>query len=239
LADQSPRQQVVSQAEWLTARKAFLLKEKAHMRANDALAAELRNLPMVKVSKPYTFEGPNGKATLADLFEGRKQLIVYHFMLGPEDEKGCDGCSFMADNLPVFTCHLEARETTLILVSRAPLEKIEKFKARMGWKFPWYSSFGTDFNWDFQVTNDEAVTPVKYNYKNKEEILAAPNPGDRSHVKGESPGLSVFFREGEEVFHTYSAYARGLDPFLLTNTLLDVTPLGRQDEVELKYHDEY
>jgi predicted dithiol-disulfide oxidoreductase (DUF899 family) len=194
---------------------------------------------MVKLDKEYTFEGPNRKVTFADLFEGRKQLIVYHFMLGPDDEAGCEGCSFFADNLPNSDSHLRARETTLVLVSRAPLAKIEKFKARMGWPYPWYSSFGTDFNWDFQVSNDEAVTPVKYNYKNKEEILGAKNPGDRTHVKGESPGMSVFFKEGDEVFHTYSTYARGLDTVLVTNTLLDYTPLGRQDEVELLRHDEY
>jgi predicted dithiol-disulfide oxidoreductase (DUF899 family) len=209
------------------------------MRANDELASQLRSLPMVKIDKEYTFEGPNGKVTLADLFEGRKQLIVYHFMLGPDDEVGCEGCSFLADNLPNSDSHLKARETTLALVSRGPCAKIEKFKARMGWPYPWYSSFGTDFNWDFQVSNDEAVTPVKYNYKNKEEILSEPNPLNRSHVKGESPGMSVFFREGDEVFHTYSTYARGLDTVLVTNTLLDYTPLGRQDEVELLRHDEY
>lgn len=194
---------------------------------------------MVKIDKEYTFDGPNSKVTFADLFDGRKQLIIYHFMFAPEDEVGCDGCSFQADNLPSSLSHLHARETTLVLVSRAPLAKVEKFKARMGWAFPWYSSFGTDFNYDFHVTNDETVTPVQYNYKGKEEILNDKNPLNRVHVKGESPGMSVFLREGGDIFHTYSTFARGLDTMLVTNRLLDITPLGRQDEVDLKYHDEY
>lgn len=193
---------------------------------------------MVKIDKEYTFEGPNGKVTLADLFEGRKQLIVHHFMFAPENEVGCEGCSFQADNHPFSLAHLHARETTLVIVSRAPLAKIDKFKARMGWPYPWFSSFGTDFNYDFHVTNDEAVAPVQYNYKDKDEILKNKNPGMRS-VKGEGPGMSVFFREGNDIFHTYSTYARGLDTLLITNRILDLTPLGRQDEVELKYHDQY
>ncbi|KIM96723.1 hypothetical protein OIDMADRAFT_148016 [Oidiodendron maius Zn] len=231
--------QVVSQDEFIKARKEFLAKEKAALRANDELVSELRHLPMVKIDKEYTFDGPNGEVTFADLFDGRKQLIIYHFMFAPEDEVGCDGCSFQADNLPSSLSHLHARETTLVLVSRAPLAKVEKFKARMGWAFPWYSSFGTDFNYDFHVTNDETVTPVQYNYKGKDEILNDKNPLNRVHVKGESPGMSVFLREGGDIFHTYSTFARGLDTMLVTNRLLDITPLGRQDEVDLKYHDEY
>jgi predicted dithiol-disulfide oxidoreductase (DUF899 family) len=229
----------VSQEEFLKARKEFLVKEKAALRANDELVSELRSLPMVKVDKEYTFDGPNGKVTFADLFDGRKQLIIYHFMFAPEDEVGCEGCSFQADNIPSSLSHLNARETTLILVSRAPLAKIEKFKTRMGWAIPWYSSFGTDFNYDFHVSNDEAVAPVQYNYKGKEEILNEPNPQNRVHIKGESPGMSVFLREGGDIFYTYSTFARGLDTLLVTNRLLDITPLGRQDGVDLKYHDEY
>ncbi|KAE9376564.1 DUF899-domain-containing protein [Stipitochalara longipes BDJ] len=234
-----PSKQVVSEAEWTKARKDLLVKEKAHMRANDALMSELRSLPMVKIEKEYTFDGPKGKVTLSDLFEGRKQLIVHHFMFGPEDEVGCEGCSFMADNMPSTASHLNSRETTMVMVSRAPLAKIEAFQKRMGWKYPWYSSFGSDFNYDFHVTNDEAVAPVQYNYKNKEEILQSKKPENRLAVKGEAPGLSVFLKEDGEVFHTYSSYARGHDPLLVTSKLLDFTPLGRQDEVELKYHDEY
>jgi predicted dithiol-disulfide oxidoreductase (DUF899 family) len=235
----SIHEQIVSQDEWIKARKDFLIKEKAALRANDELTTELHNLPMVKIDKEYTFDGPNGKVTLADLFNGRKQLIVHHFMFAPEDEVGCEGCSFQTDNYPSSLAHLHARETTLVAVSRAPLAKIEKFKSRMGWNHPWYSSFGTDFNYDFHVTNDETLAPVQYNYKGKEEILKAKNAGDRGLVKGEGPGMSVFFKEGDEIFHTYSTYGRGLDTLLVTNRMLDITPLGRQDDIELKYHDEY
>ena len=156
--------QVVSREEWLTARKELLVKEKAAVRAQEAFNAQLRNdFPMVKVEKEYTFEDLKGKYTLADLFQGRKQLIVYHFMLGPDDEAGCSGCSFLADNLPSTLTHLNAANTTLVLVSRAPIAKIEQYKKRMGWEFPWYSSFGSEFNWDFQVSIDEAVSsPATY-----------------------------------------------------------------------------
>jgi predicted dithiol-disulfide oxidoreductase (DUF899 family) len=156
--------QIVSRSEWLEARTDLLAKEKAAVRANDAFRAQLRDdFPMVKIDKEYTFDGPNGKVALADLFDDRKQLIVYHFMLAPEDEAGCPGCSFLADNLPSSLTHLNSRNTTLVLVSRAPLEKIESFKKRMGWNYPWFSSFGTDFNYDFHVTMDEDVAPLSYN----------------------------------------------------------------------------
>jgi predicted dithiol-disulfide oxidoreductase (DUF899 family) len=149
----------------LTARKELLDKEKAAVRANAAFNAKLRDdFPMVKLDKKYTFESPDGKFTLPDLFQGRKQLIVYHFMLGPDDEAGCPGCSFLTDNLPSSVTHLNAANTTLVLVSRAPVAKIQEYKKRMGWNFPWFSSFGTDFNWDFNVSLDEAVqSPVVYN----------------------------------------------------------------------------
>jgi len=227
---------VVSPAEWLTARKALLVQEKAALRADDKLNAQLRDFPMVKLDKNYTFSGPNGSVTLADLFEGRKQLIVYHFMLDPKDEVGCHGCSFLADNLPTHAGHLNSRNTTLVLVSRAPYEKIAKFKERMGWPFPWFSSYGTDFNYDFHVTQDEDVAPVLYNYKTEEEMA-----NDKHKMtKGEGPGMSVFFNEGDEIFHTYSTYARGLDTLLVTHRLLDITPLGRQESMEdWKFHDEY
>jgi len=184
---------------------------------------------MVKIEKEYTFEGVNGKATLSELFDSRKQLIVYHFMLGPDDEAGCPGCSFLADNLPSNLSHLNSRNTTLVLVSRAPLDKIEKFKKRMGWNYPWFSSFGSDFNYDFNVSLDDTVAPAVYNYQ-------ATDPP----VKGERPGLSVFLKEGDDLFHTYSTYSRGLDVILGTNKLLDLTPLGRQDTgTHWKLHDEY
>ncbi|RFU28797.1 hypothetical protein B7463_g7532, partial [Scytalidium lignicola] len=230
---------VVSQEEWLKARRELLVKEKSAVRANDELTSQRRALPMVKIDKEYTFEGPNGTKTLADIFEGRKQLIIYHFMFSPEKDTGCNGCSFVADNLPSSLAHLQARNTTLVLVSRAPIDKVEKFKSRLGWNYTWYSSFGSTFNYDFHVTNDEAVAPVEYNYKTKDEILGDKNPNMRELAKGEGPGLSVFLKEGGEIFHTYSTFARGLEGLIVTDKLLDLTPLGRQDKVDLKYHDVY
>ncbi|KAH8819845.1 hypothetical protein F5884DRAFT_761990 [Xylogone sp. PMI_703] len=230
---------VASQEEWIEARKELLVKEKSAVRANDELAAQLRDLPMMRVDKEYSFDTLSGKKSLADLFDGRKQLIVYHFMFDPEKDAGCNGCSFLTDNLPSSLAHLQARNTTLVLVSRAPIEKIEKFKSRMGWSYPWYSSFGSSFNYDFHVTNDEAIAPVQYNFKTKEEMLDVRNPNMRQLVKGEGPGMSIFLKEGGQIFHTYSTYARGLENLLVTTRLLDLTPLGRQDEIELKYHDTY
>jgi len=210
---------VVSQEEWIVARQELLEKEKAATRAAAEFKSQLQNdFPMVKLNKEYTLEGPNGKITLSELFEGRKQLVVYHFMLAPDEESGCAGCSFLADNLPSSLDHLKARNTTLVLVSRAPIARIEKFKKSMGWTFPWYSSFGSDFNYDFHVTLDESIAPPEYNYKKSP-----------ASVKGERPGMSVFLKESNEVFHTYSSYARGLDHLLTTYGLLDLTPLGRQD----------
>jgi len=227
---------VVTPTEWLTARKELLAQEKATMRANDSLNAKLRDFPMVQLDKNYSFTGPSGPVKLSDLFEGRTQLIVYHFMLGPEDEEGCSGCSFLADNLPSHMEHLNLRDTTLVLVSRAPYSKIKAFKERMGWPFKWYSSAGQTFNYDFQVTNDENVAPVMYNYKTKDEMASDKH----QMTKGEQPGLSVFFKEGDDIFHTYSTYARGLDTLLVTHRLLDITPLGRQDDgAEWKLHDAY
>jgi predicted dithiol-disulfide oxidoreductase (DUF899 family) len=215
----SPR--AVSRAEWLAARKELLAKEKELTRQRDALSAERRKLPMVRIEKDYVFEGPNGRRTLGDLFEGRRQLIVYHFMFDPEWDEGCKSCSFVADNFAGALRHLAAYDTAFAVISRAPIAKIERFKKRMGWSFPWLSSFGTDFNYDFQVTLDENHT--EYNY--------TPASARPAHMrgKGEWPGMSVFTRDGERLFHTYSTYARGLDPFLNTYNFLDFTPLGRQE----------
>ncbi|RYP26658.1 hypothetical protein DL767_007941 [Monosporascus sp. MG133] len=217
--------QVVTQGEWLEARKALLVKEKEISRANEKLFAQLRDLPMVKVDKEYVFHSSDGKkVTLADLFKGKKQLIVYHFMFSPEADSGCPGCSFMGENFPDVRL-LESKDTAFTAVSRAPIEKIEAFKKKTGWKFPWVSSGGSDFNYDFHVTLDEGVAPVEYNYMNKEEL---EKRGLARHVNGEQPGLSVFYKEGDEVYHTYSTYARGLERYLTIFNLLDVTPLGRQ-----------
>jgi predicted dithiol-disulfide oxidoreductase (DUF899 family) len=232
--------QVVSRDEWLAARKALLDKEKEATRARDALAALRRELPMVRVDKEYVFEGPDGKATLLDLFDGRRQLIVYHFMFGPDWEEGCPSCSMNVDGFG-HLAHLHARDTTLAVVSRAPLTKIEPFQARMGWTFPWYSSFGSDFNYDFHVTQDETVAPVEYNYRDKAELERA---GQTWFMTGEQPGYSVFLREGNGVYHTYSTYSRGGDHLMATYNFLDLTPLGRQDGREftmdwVRHHDKY
>ncbi len=199
--------QVVSQEAWRMAREQLLTLEKELTRPRDAVNAERRRLPMVRIDKDYVFEGPAGKANLLDLFSGRRQLIVYHFMLDPQWEEGCRGCSFLVDNIGELS-HLYARDTSLVLVSRAPLAKIEPFRQRMGWTFPWYSSFGSDFNYDFHVTLDDKVAPVEYNYR---DPMALEQAGQNSHLEGEQPGASVFLREGGHVYHTYSTYVRGLD----------------------------
>src|SRR5258708_11582359 len=195
---------IVSQEEWLAARAELLLKEKEATRARDRLNAERRRLPMVKIEKEYSFEGPDGKASLLDLFDGRRQLIIYHFMFEPRWDVGCPSCSNWVDNLPFRLARLNDSDTSLVLVSRAPLAKIEPYKARMGWSVPWRSSYGSDFNYDFGVTDEE----------------------------GEKPGLSVFLREGEQVLHSCSTSGRGVDILLGTYNYLDLTPLGRQEDWE-------
>ncbi|MEK6252279.1 MAG: DUF899 domain-containing protein [Actinomycetota bacterium] len=242
--------QVVSREEWLVARKELLAKEKEVTRTRDALNADRRRLPMVEIDKEYVFEGRDGEASLLDLFEGRRQLIVDHFMFDPIWDDGCPSCSGRVDQYGNLA-HLHARDTTMAAVSRAPLAKIEPFKARMGWTFPWYSSFGSDFNYDFHVTLDEAVAPIEYNYRDKEELEQAG-----SHdPKGELHGTSVFLREGDSVFHTYSTYGRGTEQVGGTHYYLDMTALGRQEEWEepagratgvpsagdsgVRYHDDY
>ena len=194
--------QVVSPGEWLKAREELLVKEKDLTRALDALAAERRRLPMVRIEKDYVFEAPRGKASLVDLFEGRRQLIVYHFMFAPGSNP-CTGCSSFADNIG-HLAHLRARDTSLVLVSRAPQAEIQPYKQRMGWTVPWFSSYGSDFNYDFGVTTEE----------------------------GESFGLSVFLRDGETVYRTYFTTARGADRLRIDFNLLDLTALGRQEEWE-------
>jgi predicted dithiol-disulfide oxidoreductase (DUF899 family) len=214
---------IVSGDEWLSARKALLAKEKEATHARDALNAARRELPMVEIDKHYVFEGLDGKASLLDLFDGRHQLIVYHFMFHRDRSEGCDGCSFVVDNIG-HLAHLHARDTSLVLVSRAPLAEIEPFRARVGWTVPWFSSFGSDFNYDFHATTDEAVAPVEYNYMDKATLERL---GQTYHVKGEQHGVSVFLRDGERVYHTYSTYGRGVDLLMGTYNYLDLTPLGR------------
>jgi predicted dithiol-disulfide oxidoreductase (DUF899 family) len=199
--------QVVSEAEWQAAREELLVKEKDATRARDALAAERRRLPMVRIEKDYVFEGPGGDASLLDVFEGRRQLLLYHFMFAPGvdgwPEAGCDGCSMVIDNL-CHLAHLHARDVSFAAVSRAPLANIEAYKDRMGWAIPWYSSEGSDFNVDFGVTTDE----------------------------GETFGLSVFLREGDEIFRTYFTDRRGVEALGSSFSYLDLAPFGRQEEWE-------
>ena len=202
---------VVSPTEWQAARERLLAKEKEATRARDSLAAERRTLPMVRIDKGYTLSGPDGNATLLDLFEGRRQLLLYHFMFGPNRNAGCDGCSMFVDQVG-HLAHLHARDTTFVLVSRAPLAKIAPYKKRMGWTIPWYSSFDSDFNVDFGVSPQE------------------PQPD--AYQDGESFGLSVFIRDGEGIFRTYFTTARGVEALGSVWTLLDLTPLGRQEKWE-------
>ena len=202
---------VVSPAEWQAARDALLAKEKEATRARDALAAERRRLPMVRIEKDYVFDGANGKASLLDLFEGRRQLILYHFMFGPSQDAGCDGCSMFVDQIG-HLAHLHARDTSFALVSRAPITKIEAYRKRMGWTIPWYSSFENDFNVDLGVG------------------LETPQPD--VYQDGETFGLSVFLRDADSVFRTYFTTARGVEALGSVWTFLDLTPLGRQEEWE-------
>jgi predicted dithiol-disulfide oxidoreductase (DUF899 family) len=218
---------VVSREQWLAARKALLAEEKRITRARDALNAQRRRLPMVEITEAYAFEGPGGEASLLDLFEGRRQLIVDHFMFDPDSDEGCSSCSGRVDQYGNLE-HLHARDTTIAVVSRAPLAKIARFKARKGWTFPWYSSFGSRFNYDFHVTLDSDVAPVEYNYRDQQELAQAGFPG----LEGEFHGTSAFLRDGERVFHTYSTYARGTEQVGGTHYYLDMTALGRQEDWE-------
>ena len=225
---------VVSPQEWRAARVALLADEKAMTRARDELSTKRRKLPMVKIEKDYIFDTPDGKASLLDLFDGRRQLIVGHFMFHPSWEDGCPSCSAGADEMSAgLLKHLHTRDTTFVYVSRAPLHKIEAYKARRGWTFPWYSSFDSDFNYDFHVTLDDSVTPAEYNYRTKQEHEQA---GTSIYVEGEQPiegpGRSCFLRFGNDVFHTYSVYARGLETIGGSYYMLDETALGRQEEWE-------
>lgn len=214
---------IATREEWLLARRALLAREKELTKQGDRVSAERRRLPMVKLEKDYLFDSPGGKKSLADLFEDRRQLVVYHFMFGPEWDEGCPGCTGFVDALGDLSM-LNDRETTFALISRAPLAKIEAYKASKGWSIPWYSSFGSDFNYDFHVTFDESVAPIQFNYREKSET--------ETPMKGESQGLSVFFRDGETVFHTYSTFCRGVEHLTDAYPLLDVTPYGRQEDWE-------
>jgi predicted dithiol-disulfide oxidoreductase (DUF899 family) len=228
--------EIATREQWLHARLELLEREKAMTRARDTLNADRRRLPMVRIEKDYAFEGPDGSAGLADLFEGRRQLFVQHFMFDPSWTDGCASCSADADELAAgLLAHLHVRDTTFAAVSRAPLAKLEDYKARKGWEFPWYSSYGSDFNHDFHATIDESVAPLEINYRSRAELESV---GERmawiatAEQPFEMPGLSCFLRDGDDVFHTYSVSARGTEAIGGAYAFLDMTALGRQEEWE-------
>ncbi|MGA9672147.1 MAG: thioredoxin family protein [Terracidiphilus sp.] len=228
---------VASHKDWLIARKDLLAKEKEFTHLRDELSRQRRQLPWEKVEKNYVFEGPSGKETFADLFGKRSQLVIYHFMFAPGWSEGCPSCSYLADHFDGTTIHLANRDVTFAVVSRAPVAQIEAFKKRMGWKFKWVSSFGSDFNYDYHVSfspEDRAQGKVEYNYAQME------------FPSEEAPGLSVFARDSSgDIFHTYSSYSRGLDIFVGTYNFLDHVPKGRDEDglkhsmAWVRHHDKY
>ncbi len=227
---------IVLEAEWLVARKDLLVREKEFTRLRDEISKHRRALPWVRIEKKYVFEGSDGNETLAELFAGRSQLIVYHFMLGPGWEEGCKSCSYLADHFDGANRHLPQRDVTLVAVSRAPLSEIKLYQKRMGWRFKWVSARGSDFNFDYHVSftsDEEKANKAYYNYQMGEFMM------------DELPGLSVFYKdESGNIFHTYSTYARGLDSLIGTYNLLDLVPKGRDENPEstmdwVRRHDEY
>jgi len=228
---------VVTREQWLGARRQLLAEEKEFNRLRNRLSQRRRELPWVRVEKSYVFDGPGGRTTLAQLFEGRHQLIVYHFMFAPEWEAGCKSCSFWADNFSGIPIHLQQRDVTFIAISRAPLDKLDAFKTRMGWSFPWYSSGGNDFNFDYQVSfrpEDLAKGEVEYNYRCMKTTMS------------DLVGISVFYRDDNDaVFHTYSCFSRGVDMLNLAYHYLDLVPKGRDEaglpspQAWVRYHDKY
>ncbi len=221
---------IASRDEWLASRRELLVAEKELTRHKDRVNAERRRLPMVKIEKDYEFDSPEGKVSLVDLFDGRRQLIMYHFMFDPAWEKGCPGCTGLVNSLGDLSM-LNKRDTTYVLVSRAPLEKLENYKAEQGWERRWVSSFGSDFNYDFHVTQDKNVVPLEYNYRAQTE-LESRQQEEPWFLEGENHGLSVFFRLDDDVYHTYSTYGRGCESVTDSYALLDLTPYGRQEDFE-------
>lgn len=213
---------IVTREEWLKARKELLANEKEFDRQRDALSAARRELPMVKIDKDYRFQGPNGEQTFGELFDGRRQLIVYHFMFGPDWEEGCKSCSFWADNFNGITVHLKHRDINMVAISRAPLEKLQAYKKRMGWDFQWYSSLDSDFNFDFNAS----FTPEQLQKGEMEYNYQTTNfPVSESHA------ISVFYKnDNDEIFHTYSTYSRGLDMLNGAYHYMDLTPIGRNED---------
>jgi predicted dithiol-disulfide oxidoreductase (DUF899 family) len=228
MTDEIARPPIALRAGWLAARKELLAEEKALTRHRDEVNAKRRRLPMVRIDNPYAFGSPDGEKTLLDLFGGRRQLIVYHFMFDPAWEDGCPSCTGYVNALGNLS-YLDTRDTRFALISRAPSAKLERYKVKRGWTVPWYSSFGSDFNYDFHVTFDENVAPFEHNFRTKTELQQL---GETRFGQGESQGLSVFFRVDDAVFHTYSTYARGVEGLSNSFSLLDTTPYGRQQAFE-------
>ncbi|GIE98599.1 DUF899 domain-containing protein [Paractinoplanes rishiriensis] len=225
--------EIVGREEWLRARKELLLQEKEVTRARDRVNAARRRLPMVRIDKPYVFDGVDGGRSLLDLFDGREQLVVHHFMFGPDWDNACPSCSSAADGIGNLR-QLRARNTSLVAVSRAPYPKIAAYRERMGWQFPWYSSYRSDFNYDFHATLDDRVAPILLQFRTAEELTANGTPWTGGpwtpDMNGsELPGISAFLRVGDEVFHTYSTYGRGIEEFHNAYPYLDLTALGRQE----------
>jgi predicted dithiol-disulfide oxidoreductase (DUF899 family) len=228
--------EVVSREQWLAARQELLTKEKELTKLRDRVNADRRRLPMVRVAKPYVFEGPDGPVGLLDLFEGRPQLVMHHFMFAPDWDQACSSCSSAADQIGRLR-QLHVRNTTLVAVSRAPYAKLSAFRARMGWGFPWYSSYGSDFNYDFHATLDDRVAPVLLHFRTEDDLAEAGTPWTggpwiESMRGAELPGISAFLRVDDEVFHTYSTFGRGIEEFHNGYPYLDLTALGRQEEWE-------
>jgi len=227
--------EIASREEWLAARRSLLEKEKELTRHTDAVNTARRQLPMVTVEKEYRFEAPGGAATLLDLFKGRRQLAVYHFMFGPDAETGCRGCTALMDEIsPGVLAHLRTRDTAFAVVSRAPLEKLEAYKAERGWTFDWYSSNGNDFNYDFGVTLDASVAPLLVNFRDAGELPGSKDAWalDPDNHPTEISGLSFFLRDGSNAYYTYSAYRRGTERLIGAYSILDLSPLGRQENWE-------
>ncbi len=248
--------QIVSREKWIAARFELLKAEKELTSRSDELARRRQELPWVRIDKEYRFDTDEGSASLADLFRGRTQLIIYHFMFGPDYTGGCPSCSAIADGYDGFVIHLENHDVTLMTVSRAPLAKLQAYKRRMGWTFPWASSFGSDFNFDFSVgfTQEQQREGIEYNYRREaalrregsqsgaddEDVLAAMSGTDTARYTRERPGMSTFVLEGGKVYHTYSTYARGVDSLWGMYQWLDRAPKGRNETgVWWRRHDEY
>jgi predicted dithiol-disulfide oxidoreductase (DUF899 family) len=225
-----PHPPIVAREEWTTARKDLLAAEKELTKHYDRVSAQRRRLPMVKLEKNYVFEGAEGQKSLLDLFEGRRQLVVYHFMFDPAWEKGCPGCTWMVNSLGDLS-DMAKNDTTFMLISRAPIEKLMKYKAEMGWNKPWVSSYGSDFNYDFHVTLDKTVVPLEHNYRTQADVEARSEK-EPYFSHGETHGMSVFFRINDDVYHTYSAFARGVECITDSFRMLDLTPYGRQQDFE-------